>query len=219
MRHKWRNGYLKVGALRLFDDKPLLLTNFLFILFALHRYFSVENRTSEGVKTFFYFLLSTDIVSRKQDVWGHRRTQGSHGAMPPLPLGPVIRCWNLTFNLLFHKLIMVVASFHLFWPAWRSGLERRFFYNHDRKVNSSTPNPGSLMRPWIRCFTMIISAWWNLASSKLKKSEENSTGKTWKQRQLLSESGFVPRIAPPPLSRDRRIKMKKSIIIIINQSF
>ena len=35
--------------------------------------------------------------------------------------------------------------------------------------------------------------------------------KTWKQRQLLSESGFVLRIAPPSLSRDRRIKMKKSI--------
>ena len=57
---------LKSGALHLFDDKPLLLTNFL--LFALHRYFSVENKTSEGVKTVFYFLLSTDIVSGKQDV-------------------------------------------------------------------------------------------------------------------------------------------------------
>ena len=61
---------LKSGALHLFDDKQLLLTNFLlfFFLFALHRYFSVENRTSEGVKTFFYFLLYTDIVSGKQDV-------------------------------------------------------------------------------------------------------------------------------------------------------
>ena len=47
------------------------------------------------------------------------------------------------------------------------------------------------------------------------KSEENSTGKTWKQRQLLSESKFVLHIhiAPPPLSRDWRIKMKKSKII------
>ena len=34
--------------------------------------------------------------------------------------------------------------------------------------------------------------------------------KTRKQGKLLSESGFV-HIAPPPLSRDRRIKMKKSI--------
>ena len=31
--------------------------------------------------------------------------------------------------------------------------------------------------------------------------------------QLLSESGFVQRITPPPLSRDKRIKMKKSEII------
>ena len=44
---------LKSGALHLSDDKPLLLTNI--FLFALHRYFSVENRTSEGVKTFFVF--------------------------------------------------------------------------------------------------------------------------------------------------------------------
>ena len=35
--------------------------------------------------------------------------------------------------------------------------------------------------------------------------------KTRKQGQLLSESGFVLRIAPQPLSRDRRIKMKKSV--------
>ena len=81
--------------------------------------------------------------------------------------------------------------------------------NHDRKVNGSTPNLASLLRPWIRCFTMIISAWWSLASSKLKKSEAKFNRKTGKQRQLLSESGFVLRIAPPSLSRDR-IKMKKS---------
>ena len=53
--------------------------------------------------------------------------------------------------------------------AWRIGLERRFYNDHDRKVNGSTHNLFSLLRPWIRCFTMIISAWWNLASSKLKK--------------------------------------------------
>ena len=89
--------------------------------------------------------------------------------------------------------------------------ERRFYDDHDRKVNGSTTNLVSLLRPWIKCFTMIISAWWNLASSKLKKSEAKFNRKTWKQRQLLSKSGFVLRIAPPSLSRDRRIKMKKSI--------
>ena len=35
--------------------------------------------------------------------------------------------------------------------------------------------------------------------------------KTWKQGQLLSESGFILCIAPPPLSRDRRIKITKSV--------
>ena len=71
----------------------------------------------------------------------------------------------------------------------RSGLERRFYDDHDRKVNGSTPNLVSLLHPWIRCFTMIISAWWNPASSELKKSEAKFNRKTWKQRQLLSESG------------------------------
>ena len=75
--------------------------------------------------------------------------------------------------------------------TWRSGLERRFYDDHDRKVDGSTPNLVSLLRPWIRCFTLIISAWWNLASGKLNKSEAKFNRKTRKQRQLLSESGFV----------------------------
>ena len=75
--------------------------------------------------------------------------------------------------------------------AWRSGLEHRFYDDHNRRVNGSTLNLVSLLRPWIRCFTMIISAWWNLASSKLKKSEAKFKWKAWKQRQLLSEPGFV----------------------------
>ena len=43
--------------------------------------------------------------------------------------------------------------------TWRSGLERRFYDDHDRKVDGSTPNLVSLLRPWIRSFTLIISAW------------------------------------------------------------
>ena len=57
--------------------------------------------------------------------------------------------------------------------AWRSGWGvGSFFDDHDRKLNGSTSQLISLLRPWIRCFTMIVSAWWNLASSKLKKSQE-----------------------------------------------
>ena len=94
--------------------------------------------------------------------------------------------------------------------ALRRGLECRFYDDHDRKVDGSTLTQVSLLRPWIRCFTMIISAWWNPASSKLKKSEAKLSRKTRKQRQLLSESRFVQSIAPPLLSRDRSIKMKQS---------
>ena len=39
---------------------------------------------------------------------------------------------------------------------------------------------------------------------QIKEVRRKFNLKTWKQRQLLSESGFVLRIASPPLSRDRR---------------
>ena len=54
-----------------------------------------------------------------------------------------------------------------------------FYGDHDRKVNGSTPNLISLLRLWIRCFTMIISAWWNLASSKIKEIRRKFNRKTW----------------------------------------
>ena len=92
--------------------------------------------------------------------------------------------------------------------AWPSGSECRFYDAYDRKVEGSTPTQASLLRIWIRCFTAIISAWWNLTSSKLKKSKLKR--KTWKPRQLPRESGFVLCFVPPSLSRDRGIKMTKS---------
>ena len=93
--------------------------------------------------------------------------------------------------------------------AWPSGLKGRFYDGHVRKIDGSTPTQASLLRPWTRCFTTTISAWWNLTSSKVKKSEAKFKRKIRKHRQLLSDSGFVLRIAPPSLFRDRKIKMKK----------
>ena len=43
--------------------------------------------------------------------------------------------------------------------TWRSGLELFFYDDHDRKIKGSTSNLVLLLRPWIRCFTLIISAW------------------------------------------------------------
>ena len=93
--------------------------------------------------------------------------------------------------------------------AWTSGSEGRFYDGHVHKVGGSTPTQASLLRPLTRCFTTIISAWCNLASSKLNKSEAKLNRNTWKQGQLLGESRYVLRIAPLPLFRDRRIHMKK----------
>ena len=55
--------------------------------------------------------------------------------------------------------------------GWPSGSECCFYDDHDRKVDGSTPTQASLLRTWIRCFRTIISAWRNLTSSKMKKSE------------------------------------------------
>ena len=95
--------------------------------------------------------------------------------------------------------------------GWSSGSDCHFYDSHDRKVDGSTSTQASMLRPWIRCFTTFISAWWNITSSQLKKSEAKFKRKIRKQGQLLSESEFVLCIAPSSLSRDRRIKMKKSI--------
>ena len=107
---------------------------------------------------------------------------------------------------------MVAAAVMFSNNCWRHGVvvQSVVFDDHDRKVDGSTPTQASLLRPWIRCFAIIISAWWNLTSSKLKNQKQNSTGKVGKQEQLLSESGFVLCIAPPSPSRDKKIKMKKS---------
>ena len=56
--------------------------------------------------------------------------------------------------------------------AWSSGLESTFYNDHNR------PTLAALLRPWIRCFTIIISAWCSLTSSKLKKSEAKLNRKT-----------------------------------------
>ena len=45
---------------------------------------------------------------------------------------------------------------------------------------------------------------------QIQEVRRKFNGKTWKQGQLLSESGFVLRIVPLPLPHDKRIKMKKS---------
>ena len=114
-------------------------------------------------------------------------------------------CPRIKFQIEFHIIKIIVGSV----AQWLGA--PIFYHDHDCKVNGSTSSLVSLLRPWMRCFAMIISTWWNPANSKLKKSEAKFNRKTRKQRQLLSESEFVLSIAPPPLSRDRRRKMKKSI--------
>ena len=74
----------------------------------------------------------------------------------------------------------------------------------------------TLLRRWIRHFTMIISAWWLQISRNLRGKNSNVNRKNLEKSLLLSGCRFVQRIARPSLSRDEKIKMHQSIIISNN---
>ena len=88
--------------------------------------------------------------------------------------------------------------------SWCSGSERRFYDDHDRKVNGSTPNLVSLLRPsrWLS----ILRGIWQAANQRSQKKIqlENLETKATPKRVWIRPI----RIAPQPLSRN---KMKKSI--------
>ena len=50
-----------------------------------------------------------------------------------------------------------------------------FYDSRDRKVDRSTPTQASFLRPWIRCFTTIISVWWKKAANQ-RSRKQNSSG-------------------------------------------
>ena len=76
---------------------------------------------------------------------------------------------------------------------------------------SSTRTLVTLLRPWIRRFSMIISAWWLRTSSKFTREEvKTSTGKLGKW-STPKRVRIHPKYSAPSLSRDRRIKMHQSI--------
>ena len=67
------------------------------------------------------------------------------------------------------------------------------------------------LRPWIRRFSMIISAWWLRTNGEFTWEEIKRKPENLKNGQLLSGCGFVQSITPPSLFRDRRIKIQKLI--------
>ena len=76
---------------------------------------------------------------------------------------------------------------------------------------SSTRTLVTLLRPWIRRFTIIISAWWLRTSSKFTWEEvKTPTGKLGKW-STPKRVRIRPKHSAPSLSRDRRIKMHQSI--------
>ena len=81
----------------------------------------------------------------------------------------------------------------------------------DRRIMSSTRTLVTLLRPWIRRFTIFISAWWLRTSCKFTwKEVKTSTGKLGKS-STPKRVRIRPKHSAPSLSRDRRIKMHQSI--------
>ena len=82
MRHTWRNGYLKVAHCTFLMTSHFYSLIFCSFLFDLHRYFAVENRTSESVKTFFIFCSPPTLsVENKTS----ENIGASRGATVPCP--------------------------------------------------------------------------------------------------------------------------------------
>ena len=76
---------------------------------------------------------------------------------------------------------------------------------------SSTRTLVTLLRPWIRRFTIIVCAWWLRTSSKFTWEEvKTSTGKLGKW-STPTRVRICPKHSAPLLSRDRRIKIHQSI--------
>ena len=102
--------------------------------------------------------------------------------------------------------------------AWPNGQRRRFYDDSDRRIMSSTRTLVTLLRPWIRRFTIIISAWWLRTSSKFTWEEvKTSTGKLGKW-STPKRVRIRPKYSVPSLSRDKRIKMHQSINQSINNN-
>jgi len=57
---------------------------------------------------------------------------------------------------------------------------------------------------------MIITAWWLRTSSKFSGKKSKKQPQKLGNGELLSGCGFIQNIAPPSLSRDRRIKMEQT---------
>ena len=70
-----------------------------------------------------------------------------------------------------------------------------FFDDSDLMIISSTRTLVTLLRPWIRRFTIIISAWWLRTSSKFMWEEVKRQPESLENGQLLSGCGFVQSIA------------------------
>ena len=88
---------------------------------------------------------------------------------------------------------------------------------------TSTRTLVTLLCPWIRSFTIVISVWWFLTSCKFTYEEVKSQPQSLENGQLLSGCEVLQRIAEPPwLSRYRsknKVHQIGRICVIENSTF
>ena len=72
---------------------------------------------------------------------------------------------------------------------------RRFYDNYDCIIMISTRTLVTLLRPWIRRFTMIVSAWWLRTNSKFTWKEVKRQPESLENGHLMSGCRFVQSIA------------------------
>jgi len=112
-------------------------------------------------------------------------------------------------QLAFHNLRLVICVVSVAERVKAPFLWRPCDHNHVTYVQLP-PSSQTLLRPWIRRFTTIISAWWLPTSNKLSgiRSQRNNL-KTlkWTSKRVRM---IRPNIALTSLSGDRRIKMEQN---------
>ena len=77
--------------------------------------------------------------------------------------------------------------------AWPKGTRGRFYDDHDRMIMDSTPTLVTLLRPWIRPFTMIIYTGWLRSSYKFLWEEVKRQLENLENGQLQEAGADSPK--------------------------
>ena len=135
------------------------------------------------VKTFFFFLLFTWF-------WAKNGTKFEYDNIKfwSMFLSNFLKFLPPLFKIL--RTLLALSHFSHWWHfnTWIKALFLRRPWSNDL---GSTRTLATLLRPWIRRITMIISAWWLRTNSKFSGQEFKKSLGTLDHRKLLSRCGLL----------------------------